>query len=165
MPKLTRLRQPLRKTAKWGGIAASASLLALLLLSVLWSLYWCGQNGGMLVIAQGEVSVGWLDQSLRAHYPHDIRLFGPSFPITEYPPDLHVGNWEFTWGYNGRYGIGVPLWLPLLLTGTITALAWRADLLARRRARIGKCIACDYALDGLPPDAPCPECGKHSAAS
>jgi hypothetical protein len=30
----------------------------------------------------------------------------------------------------------------------------------RSRRRKGECIGCRYDLDGLPPDSPCPECGR-----
>lgn len=52
--------------------------------------------------------------------------------------------------------IDMPLWVVLAPALAPSAIfAWRQ---ARRRAR-GECARCAYDLRGLPPGAPCPECG------
>ena len=56
----------------------------------------------------------------------------------------------------------LPLWIPILMTVLPTALAWRLDTLARRRAAAGKCVKCGYDLSGLTTGAACPECGVRS---
>jgi hypothetical protein len=53
----------------------------------------------------------------------------------------------------------ISLRLLLLPVATITAAAWSLDLLARRHTRRGHCPTCHYDRRGLPPTAPCPECG------
>lgn len=64
-----------------------------------------------------------------------------------------------------------PLWPGFALNTCFYAfLAWsliRAPRTLRRwrRRRAGRCIACGYDLKGLAEDAPCPECGRASAAS
>jgi hypothetical protein len=53
----------------------------------------------------------------------------------------------------------VPLWIPASAAIGATALAWRLDTLARRRARVGLCPKCSYNRAGLAVGAVCPECG------
>lgn len=165
MPKLTRLRHSLRKTAKWGGLAATFLLCTIWLGSGWWSLRWITQWGGILGVARGSISIGWVGESPIANYFQPCLLIqSPRSPPSYYTPGIGLWDWDVTLGERGVYGISFPAWFPLLLTGTFTALAWRADLLARRRALVGKCIACGYSLDGLPPNTPCPECGRNPKA-
>ena len=60
-----------------------------------------------------------------------------------------------------RWGAVLPLWLPPVVTGSITFLAWRLDTLARRRAKLNLCPTggCGYDRTGLAASAKCPECG------
>lgn len=61
------------------------------------------------------------------------------------------------------------LWPGLLINLALHTAAWWAalgllpstarSLLARSRRRRGLCTRCKYNLAGLPPEAPCPECG------
>jgi hypothetical protein len=55
--------------------------------------------------------------------------------------------------------VWIPLWMPLVISLGVTAAAWRLEVLARRRARVGKCAACGYDRAGLKAGAVCPECG------
>lgn len=59
---------------------------------------------------------------------------------------------------------GVLFWLLLLsLIGNTIWIAARSPyrwFVRRRRLRAGRCTACGYSLAGLPPGAPCPECGQ-----
>jgi rubrerythrin len=45
------------------------------------------------------------------------------------------------------------------MTAITTALAWRLDTFARRRARLNLCPKCNYDRAGIAGDAKCPECG------
>jgi hypothetical protein len=53
----------------------------------------------------------------------------------------------------------IPLW-PLVLTFSIgfAAIA-NKDRRLNRRARIGRCLVCNYNRTGLAATTPCPECG------
>ena len=67
----------------------------------------------------------------------------------------HRGLWR--WDH-----FGIACGLPVLLAGltTFTTLAaWRFDILARRRERVGICPKCGYDRAGIAKDAMCPECG------
>jgi len=70
------------------------------------------------------------------------------------------GSWIPRWDYlSGYWGISIPLWMPFLLFAIPTALLWRRDQIATKRARIGRCPCCGYDRRGLAADSPCPECG------
>jgi hypothetical protein len=56
--------------------------------------------------------------------------------------------------------IFIPLWIPTVVSAIVTALGWRLDTLARRRARLNLCPKCNYDRAGLAADAKCPECGS-----
>ena len=61
-----------------------------------------------------------------------------------------------------------PIWWGLLGNTLAFGATWHAALLgiagaqARRRITRGQCAACTYDLRGLPPNSPCPECGRAS---
>jgi hypothetical protein len=83
------------------------------------------------------------------------------YPFVRVLP-LASGAWLFNFYRNSSPGFSmtvIPLWAfatPLALT---TALLWRSELAARRRARAGLCPTCRYDLAATPAGAPCPECG------
>lgn len=53
----------------------------------------------------------------------------------------------------------VPIWILVLPVMLLTAAAWRFDILAQRRARVGLCPNCRYDISAIPSVANCPECG------
>jgi hypothetical protein len=53
----------------------------------------------------------------------------------------------------------LPLWIPFLVAAIPSALFWRRDHVLTKRARAGRCPACNYDRHGLTADAKCPECG------
>ena len=64
--------------------------------------------------------------------------------------------------------LGIACGLPPVLAclSTIaTVAAWKLDVLARRRERLGCCPECNYDRTGLASDAKCPECGAAPANS
>ena len=70
-----------------------------------------------------------------------------------------IGTFTFG-GRSSASWVSIPGWILLLAVAIPSIRAWRTVL---RRRRIGLCHSCGYSLAGLPPGAPCPECG--SAAS
>jgi hypothetical protein len=83
------------------------------------------------------------------------------YPFVRVLP-LASGGWLFSFYRDSSPGFSmtvIPLWafaIPLAFT---TALLWRSELSARRRARAGLCPTCRYDLSATPTGAPCPECG------
>jgi hypothetical protein len=53
----------------------------------------------------------------------------------------------------------VPIWVFVVFALVPTFAAWRLDALARRRARVSLCPACNYNRRGIPAASVCPECG------
>ena len=138
---------------KWGGTVASVVLLVLWILGGWWSIRWVGDDGDSLTIGGGEVAY--------QHYP---RLTG----VADIP-GCHVWRHSFglAWGLQGyRFGDNwawhIPLWPVPSMALLITAVAWRFDVLARRRARLNLCPRCNYDRTGLAAGVVCPECGTAS---
>jgi hypothetical protein len=77
---------------------------------------------------------------------------------------LNIGYHRLTIQMRGYFGPDfdhweywrLPLWWPLLLTATLTILAWYRHL--NRPPAAGHCARCRYDLSGLQPGSPCPEC-------
>jgi len=55
--------------------------------------------------------------------------------------------------------ICLPLYIPLAVSLTFTALLWRREFRHRRVAKAGACGVCGYDRRGLDAAAKCPECG------
>ncbi len=131
----------IRKTIKWGGAVVTV------LLVVVW-------------IGSGWLMCGWAGKSQAGEHLQVLVIWGrieishwpsPSVPkwsraVLESHPKLGFFQWSF--GYS-TMDIDIPLWAvaaPVLLP---TALTWRLDTLARRRARVGFCPKCGYDRTGL----------------
>lgn len=151
-------RARIRKTIKWGGLFVTVLMVAVCVASVWWSGGWCltsrhrdafAVRGGALFIVSDENLAAGIDAQCNT-------VFRYSYPY----------QWRFDWGFGaGSWAVFIPLWAPILVSALITAAAWRSDLLARRRARTGHCLKCNYNRVGIAPDAPCPECGTKPATS
>lgn len=146
--RLPRFRATCRKTIKWGGL-----VLALLLAGV-WvrsefvvDAYFAEE--WQVRAGRGAAGFGWTPLG-------DFGLGYQSVPIPS--GYRRYWWWSYQTGSWGR-GLQLPIWMPLSLTLIATAAAWRLDVLARRRERVGFCPKCGYDRAGLGGAAVCPECG------
>ena len=77
----------------------------------------------------------------------------PSFPF----------QWWFRFGRgSSTWAVEIPVWVLVVPSLLITAVAWRNDILVRRReraVRLNRCPNCNYDRTGLAAGAACPECG------
>ena len=74
--------------------------------------------------------------------------------------------WWPTWRGNAIWAYAaIPLWLMAAGAAVPPVVLWRLDNLARRRARLNHCPACNYDRHGLSAASPCPECGGAPALS
>lgn len=101
-------------------------------------------------------------------YQHDPLGYIPAPPMLrsgvffvndESPLDMLRGLVIGSYHRQGRdWYCGVSLAGLTLASGLVSALAWKRNRAARRRARIGHCPCCGYDLAGTTTDI-CPECG------
>ena len=112
-----------------------------------WFARWYGKDQAVLDVGNGSLGVGvW---SLH------------EFPGTSV---IRQGPWRWNWmpycrADTATWYVCIPLWIPVIACGAMTAAAWRLDALARRRARLHLCPKCNYDRAGLAAGAVCPECG------
>ncbi len=142
----------IRKTIKWGGAVVTVLLVVVWIGSGWWGVWWWSKGGDCAAIAMGTLIVGTQDYPVPAS-DAGLSIEGSSLK--------NFGWWIRFADDSGPtvWQLFVPLWLPMLSSLLITALAWRLDLLAWRRERMGKCPKCHYDRTGLAPGAVCPECG------
>ena len=160
----------IRKSAKWGGA------VAVLLLTVVWlgSKWWCLEwhNGTLdeFVVQTGclrctlETGPSASTHTMNGWYfwrlpPGCSLRWQADYQSSKYPANAPPG------AFCHIFNLVLPLWIPLALAAIPTAVAWRLDVIARRRDRGGGCPACGYSLAGLSAGAPCPECGSAQRAS
>ncbi|HEX2838323.1 MAG TPA: hypothetical protein VHN77_09380 [Phycisphaerales bacterium] len=146
----------IRKAIKWGGPVVALSVATLLLLSTRSVMLYTVREDDMIALYAGRAQ-------LLVNYGDGLSTNETGFMFylrqsdIEWLPSLLTGT-------NG-YILSVPLWLPFVLITLPTALAWRLDTIATRRAKLGACPTCSYPRTGLAPSSPCPECGKECAAT
>ena len=150
-----------RNTARTTGqvLLAVAVLLSLIfLISIFYSFGAMTSGGGSVGGGAGLIGVEWAGTN------------GPGIPPD--PKASHIGpfeyrrrDWPMVWwiisaDWGGGAGVlAIPLWM--LILGTAAPGAY---LLYRTRLATGRCRQCGYDLTGLPPNSPCPECGRPSGA-
>jgi hypothetical protein len=145
----------IRKTLKRAGVAVTVALFAIWVVSAWYCIGWGSPEGSFAQVAGGCCYIG--------HFERNARLLAPL--------GWQRGRWNIPfewWCWSWRSGkdwvVIVPLWVPAIGALVLTAVPWRLDALARRRARAGLCPKCRYDLRGLSVGAPCPECGGVRAA-
>jgi len=140
----------IRKTIKWGGLVVAVAIASLWGFSLRVHLRGEALCGYMTSFAHGHCRVSHLVPSPvhQTHFTYNVMNvpLRPAWGFEYYAQDSY---------WSARF----PLWLPFLLVAIPTALAWRLDTLATRRARVGMCPKCSYPRTGLAPSSPCPECG------
>ena len=107
----------------------------------------------------------WAGMIVAVNQP--MRGPSPSSPsITVVGPELLHELWQPSWNWlpdfrtdRGASMIAVPLWIPLVLLGVPTGVAWWRDRRRGRRLNAGECPSCGYDRAGLAAGAACPECG------
>ena len=141
-----------RRILKWTGVGLSLLILATWAVSLWWTFFYI-LPGDRSSLAFGRGIVGGVFSNF------DLRKAGFATGFR------YQGRNEF--GFNlpemrtARVGpdsfdeVGVPFWLPLLLTAIPTTWLWHRD---RRRIRPGCCLRCGYDLTGNTSGV-CSECG------
>jgi hypothetical protein len=90
----------------------------------------------------------------------------PYAPASGYSVLAARADTSLSWGFNYSFRahsdfLAIPLWFPALALAIAPSTHWLVNIRARRRRqRRGLCSACAYDRRGLPPTAPCPECGS-----
>jgi hypothetical protein len=142
-------RPRIRKFFKWGGLVVSGLLLTVWVGSCWRYVEWDTPGRGWIAIAGGQLIIV---EPLWGNAASGIGELSID-------PVSNQLRWSFRfvdWVTGGSSYF--PLWLPALICMSVTAAAWRMDIIARRKSRLGKCPACGYDRTGLAPAAPCPEC-------
>ena len=142
----------LRKTIKWGGAALTMLLVAVGIGSGWWTVSWIGRSGIHVGAIYGRLIVRGTNRG----------SFGGSPGTGWYGGYMESQlGWWFDWRTTPRgWSVEAPFWLPSVISLLVTAVAWRLDTLARRRARLNLCPKCNYDRAGITGDAKCPECGS-----
>ena len=151
------VRETLRRIVRWGGAVISLLLLALWIGSVWWNPAIMLAHRAQVMMRAGRLHVRWFDS--RGVWDGDtISISGPGMIV------ILLDAERFRWWMQYRsdsFGtlVSVPLWLPAAAAMLLTVTAWKPELVARRRAGLGRCPKCNYDRLGLPHGAVCPECG------
>ncbi len=150
-----KLHSRIRKTAKWGGAAVTVLLVAV----------WIGSGWSTVIWQTSDRRFRVTLQSGRIGL---AEMFAKQDPKTS-GWHFSTGDRRFDWMWARHTGRNfdarwLPMWVPALAAAMTTAMAWRRDALARRRARQNLCSTCNYDRTGLDAAAVCPECGTPCAS-
>jgi hypothetical protein len=145
----------IRKTIKWVAAAMTVLLIAIWVASGSWSFVYTSP-GNYTQVAKGVVLWMWSDPTRPS--------MSNGAAQHEWTIEPALGPWSWAWHLETGIGSGyiaIPFWSMALLAAGITAIAWRLDIRARRRALGGLnlCTNCNYDRTGLATQAACPECG------
>ncbi len=136
-----------RRCNRWGSLLVLTVLAALFLANLP---FYSGSSLGP--------SLAWRLEGARLNITRRPSRNPESFYIAINSEPLRW-NWDARYNAPGDWYISIPLWTPILLALAWTLFAWWP---ARRRfdPRNPRCPSCGYALASIPPNSPCPECGK-----
>ena len=154
---------------KWGGTSLTLLFLVAWIGSCVWWFGWFSPGDGSVFVGQGRLTVLYFDHVIGDLFPAENmqglpprRASATMFGRADYiQMNVHL---EWFRGPVRQPALCIPLWIPFVAFAIITAGVWRLDTLARRRARVGKCLTCGYDRTGLASDVVCPECGTLSKA-
>ena len=152
----------IRKAVKWGGAAMAAALAVVWFASAWWGAgfvsreFVCGLDPGQFIVKSGwDTGV-----STRTRFESRWRKgFSPWGWTITWEADTHDLSGKPIFFWEGSCMLIVPLWMPIVFLGGLSAAAWRLDVLARRREHARRCVKCGYDRAGLAHDVVCPECG------
>jgi len=142
-------RPRIRKFFKWGGLVVSALLLTVWVGSACNQHLYATHRGFSLDVNRGRVQLTRPHEGVRSHQT-SVHWSRPWETRFEWSAKFERKSF---WWY-----VIIPLWPFVALSLATTAAAWRMDIIARRKSRLGACPACGYDRTGLAPAAPCPEC-------
>jgi hypothetical protein len=149
----------IRKAVKWGGAAASVVLLAVWLTSVWLCAIYRHPNSNWIGISSGRLNIFRLDP--RARILIRRQLLG--WEISRHKEELF---WTaHRWNDGLQELVLIPLWILIGPVVLPTTIAWRLDIIARRRPLVDHCATCKYDRLGLPAGSVCPECGTAGGRS
>jgi hypothetical protein len=136
---------------KWGG-AVVCTLIAIVWVGSRWydAAGWSGQW-------HVNVYAGCISASYNTKPPPFVQPQS-GWRVRAYVPDFNWWFHSYTWV--ALETVVLPLWPLLAVSLSATAIAWRLDTLARRRAKLGACPNCSYSRTGLAARGVCPECGS-----
>ncbi len=141
----------IRKTIKWGGAAVTVLLVVVWVGSGWWYVFAVNANGWQVDLLPGQCTIGLNATNRIGVTDWEMGAYSVTLP-----------TWTSRKWMTGLFkgAIVIPLWLPAVAVAATTSVAWRLDTLARRRARVGFCLKCNYDRTGLAAGAVCPECGR-----
>jgi hypothetical protein len=142
----------------WSGLALTGSLLATVAISYVYYLRWQWrgiepqrQSNSSISISRGNLAwsrqyAQWYNIPNFDFNASRYNAAAPGPPFQWYPT---ITRWPT------GYWVTVSLMYPLAISGAASIGLWWLN----RRSAIGTCKTCGYDRAGLPPGAPCPECG------
>ena len=141
-------RPRVRRVLKWMSLAVAVLCGTALGTSAYMSIHqglFDGRAG--LGIDSGLMYSCWIQQ-----FDLELAAFNPNLMVHRHKPNI---EWWFEWHHRDRLRmVRIPLWVPFVLFGSVSALFWRVD----RHVPPGHCPNCNYDLAGNVSGV-CPECG------
>ncbi len=156
-----RRRTRARRVLKWVGTVLSLTLAGIAVLSLKWSAGVSASDGYFSV----QVSSGGVVYISQAQHPKFLgaqRVYGQGWHLRKgigrsgVWESLGVGWWPRLRPFGAGRLVSVPLWMPAVIVGLLTAYSWWRD---RRRIPAGHCRQCGYDLTGNV-SGRCSECGE-----